>query len=43
MFKAVFAKLFGGWPADLPRYYPDLDDMQLAQFLGKAQFQRIKE
>ena len=41
-FKSLFARIFNGWPADLPRLYPDLDEMQLAQFLTKSEYQRIK-
>jgi len=42
MFKALFAMLFGGWPSDLPRLYPDLDETQLALFLSDEDYQRIK-
>ena len=42
MFRSLFAKSFGGRPADLPRFYPDLDEIQLAEFLSKSDFHRIK-
>jgi hypothetical protein len=42
MIRSLFARLFGGWPADLPRYYPDIDELQLAQFLSEDEYRRIK-
>src|SRR5690349_18751006 len=43
MFQALFGWLFNSWPADLPRLYPDLDPKQLAQFLKKEDYLRIKK
>lgn len=42
VFGRLWQRLFGGWPADLPRFYPDLDDRQLAEFLSDAEYRRIK-
>src|SRR6185503_13658037 len=39
----MFQWLFGtSWPDDVPRFYPDLNAMQLAEFLSDEEFERIK-
>ena len=40
--KRIINKLFSTWPAEVPRLYPDVNDLQLAQFLSEAEYERIK-
>jgi hypothetical protein len=40
--KKLLGKWFDKWPRNLPRLYPGLDDLQLAQFLSDDQYARIK-
>lgn len=36
--KRLFGWFFGGWPRDLPRFYPEADELRLAEFMSRADY-----